>query len=241
MLKFFRKIRQKLINEGNLKRYLIYAVGEVLLVMIGILLALQVNNWNESRKEKQFEINLLVELRDNLLEDIVQNENQIILQNTGINHIEKLIDHLDSKFPFSDTLNFVTVTYFEIFNVNRAAYETLKNGGVEKLSSIQLKKKLSNYYDNYAIGRAKIVELSNNSQYMALENISWEKRKTYQGDQDYEKFIFSIASENRFYINYLYARKKWKGQFINDILKANIKHAESIISIIENELLESEN
>ena len=50
MMKFFRKIRQNFIEKENLKRYLLYAVGEILLVMIGILLALQVNNWNEEKK-----------------------------------------------------------------------------------------------------------------------------------------------------------------------------------------------
>ena len=49
MLKFFRRIRQKLLDEGRLRKYLVYAIGEILLVMIGILLALQVNNWNERR------------------------------------------------------------------------------------------------------------------------------------------------------------------------------------------------
>ena len=50
MLKFFQRIRRTLINEGNLKKYLIYAFGEILLVVVGILIALQVNNWNEERK-----------------------------------------------------------------------------------------------------------------------------------------------------------------------------------------------
>jgi len=45
MLKFFRKVRLKLIDEGNLKRYLNYSVGEILLVVLGILIALQINNW----------------------------------------------------------------------------------------------------------------------------------------------------------------------------------------------------
>ena len=56
MIKFFRKIRRKLIDEGNLKRYLLYAFGEIFLVVIGILIALQINNWNQNRlgtKEEQ--------------------------------------------------------------------------------------------------------------------------------------------------------------------------------------------
>lgn len=51
MIKFFRKIRQKLLSENKFSRYLIYAIGEIVLVVIGILIALQINNWNEERKE----------------------------------------------------------------------------------------------------------------------------------------------------------------------------------------------
>ena len=66
MLKLWRRLRLKLIGQGNLKRYLIYAIGEILLVMVGILLALQVNNWNEIRKERKQEINLLIRLQSDL-------------------------------------------------------------------------------------------------------------------------------------------------------------------------------
>jgi len=51
MLKFFRTIRKKLIEEDNVRKYLLYAIGEILLVVIGILIALQVNNWNEARAD----------------------------------------------------------------------------------------------------------------------------------------------------------------------------------------------
>ena len=51
MIKFFRSIRQNLINEGKTTKYFKYAIGEIVLVVIGILIALQINNWNESRKE----------------------------------------------------------------------------------------------------------------------------------------------------------------------------------------------
>ncbi|MFC3879789.1 DUF6090 family protein [Algoriphagus namhaensis] len=70
MISFFRKIRQKLLQQNRVTRYLIYAIGEIALVVIGILLALQVNNWNEKRKEREKEIQLLtnlqVEFKDNL-------------------------------------------------------------------------------------------------------------------------------------------------------------------------------
>ncbi len=52
MIKFFRNIRKSLINQGKTANYLKYAIGEIVLVVIGILIALQVNNWNEARKER---------------------------------------------------------------------------------------------------------------------------------------------------------------------------------------------
>ena len=66
MIHFFRRIRQGLINKERAGKYLLYAVGEILLVMIGILLALQVNNWNDARNQN---IKLKV-LKGNLLNEV---------------------------------------------------------------------------------------------------------------------------------------------------------------------------
>ncbi len=62
MIKFFRRIRQRLLTENKFSKYLLYAIGEIALVMIGILLALQVNNWNEVQKNKTVERQLLTSL-----------------------------------------------------------------------------------------------------------------------------------------------------------------------------------
>lgn len=66
MLSFLRKIRRSLIDSGSARKYLLYAVGEIILVVIGILIALQINNWNEARKDaeavKQYMSNLLIDL-----------------------------------------------------------------------------------------------------------------------------------------------------------------------------------
>ena len=69
MIKFFRKIRQNLLNEGKTGKYLKYAVGEIVLVVIGILIALQINNWNEHRKAKTQEKNLVLNLTEDLASD----------------------------------------------------------------------------------------------------------------------------------------------------------------------------
>lgn len=50
MIKFFRKVRQKLLNENKFSKYLIYTIGEIVLLVIGILIALQINNWNEHQR-----------------------------------------------------------------------------------------------------------------------------------------------------------------------------------------------
>jgi len=69
MIKFLRKIRQKLLSENKFSKYLIYAIGEIVLVVIGILIALGINNWNEENKkvaeESEYLVNLLAEFKTN--------------------------------------------------------------------------------------------------------------------------------------------------------------------------------
>ena len=70
MLRFFRQIRTRLLLSNNFSKYALYALGEILLVMVGILLALQVNNWNENRNKELELIDILSEIRNNIKEDI---------------------------------------------------------------------------------------------------------------------------------------------------------------------------
>jgi len=76
MIKFFRRIRWKLLDERNLKRYLIYAFGEILLVVIGILIALQINNWNEGLKENANLISILKNAKTYIVIEIEKEEVQ---------------------------------------------------------------------------------------------------------------------------------------------------------------------
>ncbi len=82
-MKFFRKIRQNLLSEGKTGKYLKYAIGEIILVVIGILIALSINNWNENRKNSIEEKAILENLLENLnlskkqSEQLISEENQL--------------------------------------------------------------------------------------------------------------------------------------------------------------------
>ena len=70
MIKFFRKIRKKLLTENKFSKYLFYAFGEIVLVVIGILIALQINNWNVDRIRNEKEVFNLIELKRSLENDM---------------------------------------------------------------------------------------------------------------------------------------------------------------------------
>ena len=72
MLKFFRQIRQRLFQENRFSKYLLYAIGEIFLVVVGILIALQINNWNQKREERQAVRRYLSSLIEDLTDDIAQ-------------------------------------------------------------------------------------------------------------------------------------------------------------------------
>ena len=105
MIKFFRRIRRKLIDEGNLKRYLIYGIGEILLVMIGILLALQVNNWNEKRKSNAHEKLLLKELLNTIETDIETIEMTLQGNKKVQASCNTILEHFEKQLDYNDTLN----------------------------------------------------------------------------------------------------------------------------------------
>lgn len=90
MIKFFRRIRQQLLSENRLSKYLIYAIGEILLVVIGILIALQINNWNENRKIELIEAEYLHGIKQDLIQDLTYFEANIPTMEIRLAHFRKI-------------------------------------------------------------------------------------------------------------------------------------------------------
>lgn len=152
MLKVFRKIRHQLIKESSFQKYLLYALGEILLVMIGILLALQVNNWNEHRLSVIREIKLLKELNFNLHENVKRLKKDIEMEYTYFNSAKIIVNHLEHRLPYHDSL----ATHFELSQLSadivliESAYETIKSIGFDIISNDSLRSAIIDLFDaNY--------------------------------------------------------------------------------------------
>jgi hypothetical protein len=98
MLRFFRQIRQRLLTDNKFSKYLLYAVGEILLVVIGILIAIQVDNWN-NEKENDLQVQkILSALTEEFTENKAQLEQVITYNNKVLSASEKLLN-LINTFP----------------------------------------------------------------------------------------------------------------------------------------------
>ena len=93
MIKFFRKIRYDLMEKNKTGKYLKYAIGEIVLVMIGILLALQINNWNERRKLKINDLQLCKELLNDAIADSAFYDSR----RAGLNELKATVNYILEK------------------------------------------------------------------------------------------------------------------------------------------------
>ena len=144
MIKFFRKIRQKLLSENKFSKYLIYAIGEIFLVVIGILIALQINNWNEEKKTKAVEIEILTQFKEDLNDDIESINRVEFWIRKVINSSNIVVDHLKNKKSWNDSL----AIHFDLWNdydqlgLNTVAISNLRSRGVEIISNKDLRKNI---------------------------------------------------------------------------------------------------
>jgi hypothetical protein len=149
MIKFFRKIRQNMLTENKFSKYLIYAIGEIILVVIGILIALSINNWNENRKQKIKEIEILSSIQESLKRDKIDLESVIPSNNRIRNSIDLLLNHMEKDLPYQDSLkyHFFNSTTTWVANFQKSAFENLKSEGINLISNKDLRKTIVEYYD----------------------------------------------------------------------------------------------
>ncbi len=260
MIKFFRHIRQSLIQKNQMGKYFKYAIGEIILVVIGILIALQINNWNEESKQSRIEQTFLKRLKIDLEENIANLESLIAFQekrNEGVKAFIKfsLMENSDSIrmiFP-----HFNTVLRWDDMTINQVTFKEMQSSG--KLDIIQndsIKIKLLQLDQQYQIvlKRNETIKIGhekgfsepygktvNSMSFFVLDEsnkalfprrYSKEEMLVYQ-----EEFIHDLTDlvNNQVFMNSLIGSKYSHTLVLGEMKEAKRK-AEELLSLIKSEL-----
>lgn len=162
MLKFFRKVRKQLIAEKKISNYLLYALGEIVLVVIGILIALAINNANEQRIKREKEQVYLRGLKEEFETSKFKLEELIKVNKNSYNAATEIVKIMDQKeSPSEKKLSelFVTAFAYDIFfNPNNSLLnEMINSGSLKDITNNALRIKLTNWV-------ATIDDISNQEQ-----------------------------------------------------------------------------
>jgi len=153
MLRFFRTIRKKLIEEDNVRKYLLYAVGEILLVVIGILIALQINNWNENRKNRILENEYYCRFLENSVQDKIYLQEMMNRTRDRLASANQAIRILQSENPLQVDLGLAEYNALQgstvLFEPNTTAYRDLISGSnLNLIQNAKIKEAINTYYTN---------------------------------------------------------------------------------------------
>ncbi len=260
MIKFFRKIRHDLMEKNKRRKYLKYAIGEIVLVVIGILIALSINNWNIQRIEQNEERNFLGRLVQDLKWDInelkaVVKENQsrlfqcrVTLDKLNVYNIpfEKMSLSERNRALEIDTANILkrtfgfgltAIRYYSKYNISDATYrELLANGKIDLIQDDQLKLSIVDYYSNMEnrLQLVRKIEMmrDNYVETLAKQGISMYNVMSYKAFDNMvdDKENIIAEIENIFYIT---AANQNTLKYGNNSIEQNTKE---LISKIENYL-----
>lgn len=235
--------RFKGINIGSFRSYLIYALGEVVLIVIGILIVVEIDKWKQARSDREREINILKEIRDGLEQDNKDLTFNIWLHESATQSARIILNHFERNLPYHDSLShhFARSLAFSRIVVHEGPYEHLKSMGLNAITDNKLRVRIGGMYEADFEGMELFetnvfVDESNTAE---LLQSRFDKTEIWQaldednlvpgqmipvnftalrGDSIYRHFLKSRISKNEFYVNYFIkpALKRLK-EIIKDI------------------------
>ncbi|MDX1472165.1 MAG: DUF6090 family protein [Flavobacteriaceae bacterium] len=148
MIKFFRNIRFRMTQSNKTRSYLLYAVGEIFLVVIGILIALQINNWNELSKTQESALSQLNIMADNIQDDLVQLQELNSAIDSTLHSGSTLLNQYKEVVPFDSlsTKYIMQMLFEQNLNSNKTAHSKLVSSGELSVLSEELQQAIAHYY-----------------------------------------------------------------------------------------------
>ena len=242
MIKFFRKIRQSPLIGGRTTKYFKYAIGEIVLVVIGILIALQINNWNEARKSNQKLESVLKALKSDLSNDVTAINHHLKFSNMVVNASKKLLDQSRKESATLDTLvhlgkNKFRASWVSPIKFSNTTFESIKYSGDFELLSDSLRSAVTKLYNKqkYYLNNLETFNNEYKNRYYNFSQhyiTSFINEKTYLAKtvswQNINKKDFAVKFDG--ILSYRY--ELWR--YYLEILDKQKRRTEQLIKLINN-------
>jgi len=179
MIKLFRKIRQKMLTENKFSKYLIYAIGEIILVVIGILIALWINNWNQEQILSKQTDNLLSNMVTDLKTDIARFDKDIGRMEEAISKGQFILRTKEFEFLSADSLYSYLPNSLIFYRITNQSFERFKNSGVTHIeNSEDLFTNITAYYNFHSVFYETVIKWDDQQ--------SLEMRNFFEIDNEFE-------------------------------------------------------
>ena len=225
-------------ETGKTGKYLKYAIGEIVLVVIGILIALSINNWNEMRKEASVELKMLSEIQSNLKQSKKEIKKVLDVNETDLTRYISLLNHIEQKLPYSTALDitFGRITAWGTPHLTYTAYESLKSKGSELVKNDSLRIQIINMFENemaYLINdwdRSEWRDSESTVKPYFSKHFAEDLDEVTAKPNDYDKLIEDPEFTNL--LRQIIVMRKWGNRSCRSIIES----IDTLIGSIENEL-----
>lgn len=235
MIKFFRRFRQNLLSQGKTGRpasqtgrYLKYATGEIFLVVIGILIAISINNWNEARKQAIIEIEYLQRLRSDLANDTAYYHRRIIYADKILADHKKAIEisytEIANPLDFHQSFKFLEYSS-EALSIRNITYNEMHNAGqINIIRNDKIKTEILEFYRQVDLVAKHFEEINNTSIDFMMDFFIQSKAL---------KHIWSYGKETSVYTTEM-LDESYDWQWINDPKSESFKSFQSSLVFYKN-------
>ena len=247
MITLFRRFRQRLLSENKFSKYFIYAIGEIILVVIGILIALSINNWNENNKLQAQELKILKQIKT----DLIENKNEIIelRQRISINSfaMDTIVAKLKRKeYDVAFDINTTLIHRKSYFNNANSGYQLIGNSSSTIISNDSILKGVLQLYEKDFVNinnRQNLMNTTIDNRVFPLTNKLFKVRPMSikintldaVASDIFTPLDFESLSNNHEYINTLLQLKRIFEERLNLSMQTN-KRVEDMILLLEQEI-----
>ncbi len=245
MINFFRKIRKQLADDNKPLKYMRYALGEIVLVVIGILIALSINDWNEKRKLKAHEINTLHNIVESLKVDLHSFDRSIGFCEQAENSMLLLLSWMEKDWTYQDSLkfHFGNTNHLVTPNINSSAFETLLSKDLNLISNKELRQHIITLFDSDKSG----LEFQTQRYRVILEDASmhlfdtrfdafWNTSENSILNPEMIPLDFESLKKDQKYLYFLKSLKNRHHWYMTQAIKSTLSSIHQLITEIEDEL-----